>query len=372
MAWSDRGGASRHLGDRWSELCTEALDGWRGTSRPVPSAEPFMLEAVVRLDEDARIAIQAGTHKLTNPDFVLYGRRADGEAVFQAADAKFAVDTIKPVQVSVDALTALLEIEGGLVGEAIEREVGHAVPADATIVRGVFLSPISPLTDYYLPRVTSDPRLAVEPQEVVLLSAEPGRMFAGLPVSTSIGHLARVDRLPQTPRENLLAAIYYFRLASACAWMWVEERTPLLTTAGPPQVDPGSLETEVIERVRGSESAFSVAEEWYADVERVGHARQSVAEVATVPVSMREIRQQVEARTGEENRRLVRRVRGALDRIYRERLVAEVGEVPAKPAEPMPDVLERIARASRSLRDEMRRTTLRLIEELRIEETAKS
>ena len=56
MSWSDRGGASRTFGDRWSEQCTAALHDWIGTERPVPGGEPFVLRSVVRLDENPAIA----------------------------------------------------------------------------------------------------------------------------------------------------------------------------------------------------------------------------------------------------------------------------------------------------------------------------
>ena len=84
-------------------------------------------------------------------------------------------------------------------------------------------------------------------------------------------------------------------------------------------------------------------------------ARRAVAEVASVPVSMKEIRQMVERARGEDDRRLVRHTRAALERSYHQRLVTLVGEVPAEPVEPLPDVLGRIAEATRSLRPELRR-----------------
>ncbi|HET7034690.1 MAG TPA: hypothetical protein VFI42_03330 [Thermomicrobiaceae bacterium] len=354
MAWSDRGGASRVLGDRWSEECSRALDGWLETERPVPGGAPFVLKAVARLDEDPRIAIQAGQHKLTNPDFVLYGYQG-GRPVLQAADAKFAVDTIKPAQVSADSLAALLAIEEGLARQAIERTLEAPLGEDIELVRGVFISPRGPLTDYFLPRVADGPRARVDGHEVVLIPVAIARMFGTLPVTPDIGLLARIDRLPETPRENLLAAIYYFRCASACGWMWVEERTPLLSLNPPPELVTAQLVTETEERAADVESAYGLLERWYEDVEQVREARRAVAEVASVPVSMKEIRQLVETARGEEDRRLVRHTRAALERLFQQRLVDLVGEVPAEPAEPLPEVLGRIADATRTLRPELRR-----------------
>lgn len=361
MTWSDRGGASRVLGDRWSEQCAAALAGWLEGERPIPGGGTYRLQAVARLDDDPRIAIQAGQHKLTNPDFVLYGHRLDGTPVLQAADAKFAVDTIKPAQVSAGALEALLAVEGGLVRAAVERTLGKTVEDHFELTRGVFLSPQSPLTDFYLPRVLSDPRQAVERADVLLLEVDVTAMFAGLAVTGVIGRLARLDRLPTTPRKNVLAAIYYFRCASACAWLWVEERTPLLTLQPTPEVDAESLLREVEQRGPGVGAAYELLETWFGDVERVGEARKALGAVASVPVSMKELRALVEAVRGEEDRRLVRLVRGALERTYRERLVELVGEVPAQPVEPLPAVLDRVARATRALRPELRAEAERLV-----------
>src|SRR5690606_29479751 len=120
-------------------------------------------------------------------------------------------------------------------------KLGGRIKESYRVERGVFLSPISPLTDYFWPRVTSGPRAPVDPREVILLPVDPVAMFTGLPMTRLIGILARIDRLPVSPREHILSAMYYFRLACACAWMWVEEQTPLLSNDPPPPVDPTSL-----------------------------------------------------------------------------------------------------------------------------------
>lgn len=362
MAWSDRGGASRYLGERWSEQCTIALEEAVASEVPVPGGQPFTLRAVVRLDENPEIAIQAGRHQLVNPDFVLYGTRGDGQHILQAADAKFAVDTIRSSQVSAAALEALLAVEEGLVGAAIAAKLNGVSIEPYRVERGVFLSPISPLTDYFLPRVTSGPRPTVDPKEVILLPVDPVAMFAGLPMTRLIGILARIDRLPVSPRENILSAMYYFRLACACAWMWVEEHTPLLSNEPPPAVEPVALADETTRRTKGARTAFAVVESWYQDVERVTRARQELGAVAVLPVRMRELRELLEAAGLAEARGALRRVRGALDRQYRRRLVESVGEIPARPDRPLPAILEEVASASRALYPELRRTAERLVE----------
>jgi hypothetical protein len=220
------------------------------------------------------------------------------------------------------------------------------------------------LTDYYLPRLLTDPRLNVQRDEIKLIPVSPSAMFSGSPLSPLIGPLARIDRLPQTPRENLLAAMYYFRIACAGAWMWSEERAPLLSLSGPPLLEVDSLLSEVVNRSRIAQSAYALLEAWSHEIDDLTRSRQALTEVASVPVSMREIREMVEARHGGEDRRLVRLVRGSLDRLFRERLIAEHGEIPAHPEQPFPALLESVAQASRSLRPEMRQTAARLIDEL--------
>lgn len=362
MAWSDRGGASRYLGERWSEQVTLALEERIGTRVPVPGGEPFDLEAVVRLDENPEIAIQAGRHKLVNPDFVLYGRRGS-QHVLQAADAKFAVDTIRPPQVSADALTALLAVEGGLVAEAIAAELGGVAPEPYEVERGVFLSPISPLTDYFLPRVTSGPKPPVDRREVVLLPVDPVAMFRRLPMTRLIGILAAIDRLPVSPRNHILSAMYYFRLACACAWMWREQNTPLLSLDPAPEIDSRALTAATTERVDGVAAAYDVLTEWYADIERLEQARRELKAVASMPVRMRELRAMLDAAGLSEERGVLRWVRGGLERAYRRRLVEEVGEIPAYPNRPLPQVLADVATASRELYPELKALARELVDQ---------
>ncbi|HET9015344.1 MAG TPA: hypothetical protein VFN57_07095 [Thermomicrobiaceae bacterium] len=362
MAWSDRGGASRVFGDRWSEQCTDALHASIGTSRPVPGGVSYTLRGVVRLDDNPQIAIEAGRHKLVNPDFVLYGDRPDGTHVLQSADAKFAVDTIKSPQVSAEALDALLAVDGGLVGRAIEQALHGRLLQPLVVERGVFLSPIGPLTDYFLPRVTGGPRATVDPREVVLLPVDPVAMFAGLTMTPLIETLAPLDGLPVSPRENVLSAMYYFRLACACAWMWTEEHAPLLTASPPPEPDTARLSRETSERARGVVSAYDVVLAWSSDIEQLERSRQAMRHVAAVPVRMRELRDMVAAVGLEDHPGLLRRVRGALERRYRTRLVELVGEVPARPERPLPEILDDVAVATRKLYPELRDLAADLID----------
>ena len=363
MTWSDRGGASKYFGDCWSDLVTQNLTKQVGWTRSLAHGETFRLDAVVRLDDDSRIAIQAGRHKLTNPDFVLFGRKQDGSAVLQAADSKFSVDTIKPAQVSAEALQALLDVEHGLVRATLEQSIHDHDVIAASVERGLFLSPVSPLTDFFLPRVLSDASSDVERSHVELIEANPAELFGSLDETKLIGTLARVDHLPVSPRDHLLSAMYYLRVACACSWMWVEQRTPLLSRQDPPAVDLQALAEETGQRAAEAESAYDVISTWFETVEDVSRNRKSLNEVMSLPLRMSEIRTFVEAAGVAEDRRVVRSVRAALDRAYRDRLLDEVGEIDAVPSEPLPEVLQRVAAASRSLRTEMHQLAVSLIDE---------
>ena len=363
MTWSDRGGASRYFGDCWSDAVTSHLRGQVGVNRTLSDEQSFRLDAVIRLDDDPRIAIQAGRHKLTNPDFVLFGRTSDQRPILQAADSKFSVDTIKPAQVSAEALQALLDVENGLVRAALEQDLHDHDVATASVERGIFVSPVGPLTDFFLPRVLSDPRSDVDVSDIELIEVGPIELFGGLDEAALIGPLALVDRLGVSPRTHLLSAMYYLRVACACAWMWVEERTPLLSLSSPPSIDWGSLMVEVQDRSRTASSAFEVAESWFTVIEEITRNRKALNDMMSLPVRMSEIRDQVVAAGFGENRRVVKMVRAGLDRRYRERLIEEVGEIPSEPEQPLPAILQLVASASRSLRPEMRQLTLSLIAE---------
>jgi hypothetical protein len=363
MMWSDRGGASRDFGDRWSERVSEALTARIGAERALPGDDVYRLEAVVRLDDDVRIAEQAGRHKLTNPDFVLFGRRSDGTPILQAADAKFAVDTIKPNQVSAEALQALLDVEHGLARQALEQDIRDHDVLAAVAMPGIFVSPIGPLTDYFLPRLLTDPRQSVDRGQIELIEADPVGLFDPMPPARLISPLASLDHLATSPRTNLLAAMYYYRVACACAWLWVEDRTPLLARDPHIEVDAEALLSEVQARAAHADSAYELVTVWFDDIEIVSRNRKSLDEVMSMPVRMSEIRQLVERAGAGDDRRMVRMVRATLDRTFRGRVIDLVGDVPAHPDEALGDVLMRVAEASREQRPEMMKLARSLVAE---------
>ena len=361
MGWSDRGGASRIFGEQWADACAEVLQRWMGTERDTADGLPFVVECVVRLDDDPRIALQAGRQKLANPDFILYGTRIDGQPILQALDAKFSIESAKPRQVSAENLRALLEVEGSLIQEAVCAHMGSPAVASAETVRGVFLAPLGPLTDYFLPRMTLGPEPEIDPSDVVLLSADPVELFADVPVAVAVDPLARVDNLPVDPWANIAATVYYLRLACAAAWMWVEARTPLLSLAPPPSLDVPTFQTELRSRLTGAHSAYIAVAAWARDVERVARARKELRDALVLPIRMQEIRSLVPNAEEPEGRRLVKRARAALDRRFRERVIEEVGEVPASPTRPLADIVRDVRAASRKLEPELRQLVHDLI-----------
>lgn len=361
MMWSDRGGASRYFGDRWSEQCAAALDSWIGTERPLEGGDHFRLEAVIRLDSNPQIAIQAGRHKLVNPDFVLYGHRSDGRLVVRAADAKFAVDTIKPAQVSAEALEALLAVEGGLVRETIEEQLDSRLDSAVDVESGIFVSPISPLTDFLLPRVTAGPRARIHPDDVILIPVDPVAMFRGLPMTPLVGPLARLDHLPVSPRENILSAMCYFRVACACFWMWAEEHAPILSLEPAPDGEIALVGPEVERRSRAAASAFDLVSRWMEDIEEVTQARRAFYDAARMPVAMRELRAMVGAAGRSGERGLLRQIRAMLEQQYRRRLVEDIGEIPSRPSRPLPDILLDVARANKRLSPELKAQAIEIV-----------
>jgi hypothetical protein len=281
----------------------------------------------------------------------------------QAADAKFAVDTIKPNQVSSDALQALLDVENGLARRALEQDIHNRDVLAAEAVPGIFVSPQGPLTDYFLPRLLTDPRQSVDRGQVELIEADPVNLFERMPPGRLIAPLARLDHLPTSPRTNLLAAMYYYRAACACAWLWVEDRTPLLAREPHVEIDIEALSDEVTARAAQTESAYQLVNSWFDDVEIVSRNRKALDEVMSLPVRMGELRQLVERAGAGDDRRMVRMVRAALDRSFRIKVIGLVGDVPAHPEEPWGDVLMRVVDASRELRSEMMKLARTLVNE---------
>jgi hypothetical protein len=329
----------------------------------VPVDAPFELIHVIRLDDVPEVSREANRHHLENPDFLLIGTRlGEDRPLLQAADAKFAADRIKPSQVSVEIVRNLLAVEEGVTRALVDDTLAGLGQSSPELVRGVFISPDSALTDYLLRRVTSGRRASVDAREVVTVPPEPGTMFAGLPESRIIGSLARIDALPVTPRDNLISAIYYFRLACACFHLWGEGNKPLLGGKGMIEPEPGIVAAEVAVRATAATTAYGLVDAWAADVQPQVQARQSVAEVASLPVRMGVIRQQLDRAGAGGEPRAVRRVRRELELAFQSRLLDITGVIGADDPRPLTQILSDVASAARSLSDEMHRELTQLVE----------
>ncbi|RIK43598.1 MAG: hypothetical protein DCC58_09430 [Chloroflexi bacterium] len=354
MIWSDRGGASRHIGDRWAIQCWEALQAADDRCWPVPFASGFRLKRVIRLDDVPQVSREANLQQAENPDFLLLGVRDTDpdQAILQAADAKFAVDRIKPSQVSVDVVERLVEVVASArqLVEATLRDLGLGAPL---VVRGVFVCPRSALTDHLLRKARSNRDVQVHHSELVRIDPDPAAMFVDLPMTRLIGPLARIDALPVTPRTNLISAIYYFRLACACMHLWAEGHRPLLSASTAFEPEPGIVSAELTMRANQASSAWSLVQTWAQDVEPQVQARQALANVATLPVRMRDLRAEIERAGKGDHSGLVRAVRRDLDLHFRRRLFELTGEISADDPRPLPRILDDVAKATRSLQPEL-------------------
>ncbi len=225
--------------------------------------------------------------------------------------------------------------------------------AQPRIVRGVFIAPASEMSEVLLRRVSSGRRPTVDRAEVVMIPPHPDRLFAGLPESRIIGPLARIDALPVTPRNNLISAIYYFRLSCACFYFWNEEHRPLLALSPPAPPEPGMVAAIVSKRAEDVTSAYELVEHWAVDIEPQVRARAAINEVAALPVRIRELRSQIDRAGLSGDNKALRMVRRDLELAFRQRLHETAGDVLANDPRPLSQILDDVASASRSLRDEM-------------------
>jgi hypothetical protein len=162
-----------------------------------------------------------------------------------------------------------------------------------------------------------------------------------------------MDALPVTPKTNVISAIYYFRLACACFFLWGEENRPFLSSQPTAEPEPGIVAAELAARIERSSSAYDLVAGWAADVEPAVQSRQAIAEVAVLPVRMRDIRSMLEraGRSGEN--KVLRGIRRDLELTFRSRLHEKLGEIAADDPRALSEILDDVASVSRSLGPEM-------------------
>jgi hypothetical protein len=352
MSWSDRGGASMLIGDCWAERCTEYLSEASGALVPVPGSEPFELRSFIRLDDNPQVEREANLNQLENPDFILIGVAGGAATVVQAADAKFAADRIKASQVSVSVVEELLRIPAtGATRAVLQEALQNVALDDIAILPGVFLAPDSSLTDLLLERAVLRGDSPAGGGLLARVPVDPAELFAPVAPARLIPTLARADRLPVTPQQNLLAAVYYLRLACACFYFWDEQTRPLLSFTRQMESAPaGLIAAEISRRLVGASSAFNALLGWHRDLRDIMMARKTVIDAVTLPIGIGEIRERVSSSAAAGDPAAVRRVRKDLELEYRALLNEHIGTIYPDDARALQAILRDIRAASRDLR----------------------
>ena len=365
MALADRGGASGLVGQRWADLCAKHAARWSGKAFPIPgSGEPkqsHRVERVARLDDRPEIGEAAARQALQNPDLLLIGER-NGRTTVQAADAKFSVETARAKQVSTAVVAGLLTL-----GELLNELTGDLGP-DPELVDGLFLCPDFPLTHLMLRRRWGIVRTTVRADQVAILSAPAKLFFAPVQGAGLLPSLARVDDLPVSIDDNLLAALYYFRLARAAVGCWLDATGPLLPLGDRdrPVFDEDAIRVEVERRTDDARTAWELILTWDADVQPIRSQRAAVDQVTALPIVNRDLREliaRMAARAGVAEGPSVNRVRRLLGGWYRAQIHEKVGPMPP-PISNFAEALGDLARVAAATTPALETETRRLIADL--------
>jgi hypothetical protein len=360
MGFADRGGASNLVGDRWADIAAAHVVTWIGTERRLhgDDGEPLRIVRVERLDATPAVAAAASKRGLQNPDLLLIGQRGDREAI-QAADAKFSVETARSKQVSPEVVLGLLELRSHVSG------LLDGVDDRIQVESGVFLCPDYPLTHLMLRHRRGIVRTTVRREEVVLVPAAADRFWDGVPGAEIIAPLAGIDNLPARPDENLMAGVYYFRLARAAVGFWLDATKPLLLHNDVVTVDLSAVRDETSRRSREAASAIDLIRSWDADVQTIRNQRAAVDQVAGLPIAGRELRTLAAtiAQAAGADPPSANQVRRRLGAWYRGALRNRFGPIPP-PVSDLPSILRQLADAGRDLAPQAERELRRIVLEL--------
>jgi hypothetical protein len=363
MTWSDRGGASRIFGEIWSEYCWNLLT----------SESPKMTEVdgdaesrtVLRLDANPRIAMQAGRNKLPNPDFLVLSDVDNGSVGVRAIDAKFAIDRIRRTQISPKSIQDLIELPGSLVRREIAEHIDSGDRASISYQTGAFLGPRSLLNDYYFESLTSGDTPSVPTSELHLIDVHASDLFADTPEIKLMQLFRALDRLRETDSgSDILAGMYYLRIASAARWFEQQTRTPLLSLSEPDPVPIEEVFDAAQHRIPGTSSAYEVILAWSVESDDAVERQTQVRDAARLPVRMSELRTMVQRAGFGDDKKRVRMLRGWLERKFMRRLIEEVGEIPARPSESISTVVERIRDTSRRLKPDTVRHAAHMVQRI--------
>ncbi len=351
MAWSDRGGASRIFGDVWSEHCWHYLRNGADSHGGIVETSAA---TIVRLDDNPNIAIQAGRHKLPNPDFLIVDRTPVGGISVRAVDAKFAVDRLRRIQVSPDSIRELLELPDSLARAELENRHALNPEAELDYLPGYFLGPSSLLNDYFYAQITSGDDPKIPDDELKLVDVPSASLFATIDEFPLMEQMQGIDQI-SVPGSggNLVMEMYYLRLASAARWFASQERQPILTLDDPESVPADEVLEMASARIEPGVSAFGLIEAWSQEIDRAIDRRKQVHDAARLPLRMSEIRKAINQSSDEVDKKTIRIVRGKLEKHFMRRLVEETGIIPADSEEPFARIIDRVHDASKGLRQEM-------------------
>lgn len=341
---SDRGGASGLIGDRWSDVCNEAMLEWPGSTINGAGDVQVQVDRVVRLDAVPAVARTASRKKLQNPDYIIVGNDRQHQVIF-AVDAKFSVETAGASQVSREALESLLEL-----GEVIRRPLGEIEPG-AQVQDGVFLSPDYSLTHYMLGRKRGFRSVSVDHDQIELLPVTAVGFLKPVEGATMIPLFAGADGYDRLSRTSLLLALYYFRLVRAGIGCWNDERGSLLIPKQKPELDLHAVAARTRELAETATSAWEIIEQWDTQAERVRQQRERINDAASLPIVNRELREKVDAAASRAGRTApsLNQVRRRIGAWFRDQLIEEFGPL-HPPVDDFTSVLRQIDRRSAELR----------------------
>jgi len=333
--WSDRGGASRLIGEAWAERVRRWLETTVGT-RVSWCGYTGTVRALVLLDFD-RSRLPPIPRRVRVPDFLAVIDEGE-RSIALALDAKFDPSVAEGEQVSSRNLQQLLPA----LPSVRDQLAAHAADRALAFVEGLVIAP-----DHWYARAVLDPRRHgarhFPASRVVFVPTTSGEVYRPLALAQLIGPLARRDRLPVRPADDLALATYYFRLACACRWCWEEQQRPLLGE-GEERPTVAILREAIEQRLHASPSAFRLVETWAHEVEPIRRAREALKPFLDPPVSAAEVEQRIVEAAGTTRTVSRREVWRLLRERYRQKLVAIVGTVPAERAhQSLSDLLLRLA-----------------------------
>lgn len=139
---------------------------------------------------------------------------------------------------------------------------------------------------------------------------------------------------------------------------------PLFSVDTDAQPEIGLVSADVTLRAATGISSYDLMMDMVDEAEAVQRARQSVANVAALPLRMAEIRSMVQQSARDNEKILLRTLRKDLELEFRRKLYEQVGEIPSDDPRPIGQILDQVAAASRDLRQHMHEFAVERLKEL--------